>query len=549
MADMGSWQSARTEHGEGRSSVAAGFARWRGAFLIAFLLLLGLKCIVAASMSPFGDEAFYWLESRHLAWGYSDLPPLTAWLIWLGERVGGHSLLGMRWPFRLLGSALPWVIVAFGRRAFDARVGWQAGLLCLALPLAGTFGVMAMPDVPLTLAIAVALYALLCAMGRDRLRDWVLLGAALALAWLTHYRAAMVMLAGLLLLAATPRGRAQWRRGGLWLALGVAALGLVPLIVSNWRQHGAGLAFQLVERNPWSFHVDALVQPLEQAIACTPVLYVVLLWALWHSWRRRGEGAPWDLLAWCAAGFLVPYFVFGLFADDLRFRAHWPLPGYLPLLVAVPALCRQAGRGWRVTTVVSGVLGGVGVLLGLGYLALAASPQGVDVLASSKAFPSNFVGWRESAAQARVLLQRKDAVLVADNFMLAAELEFQLDGRRPVYSLDSPLNVKHGRAPQLAIWHRDEAGLRAAQAGAPMLLVVSEVMREREKLERLGAICGSIEEPGLVTRLVLFDGRKRFAYYRGRVPVMPPRRLAEPTQCLFWRNAQAAASGPQGQRR
>lgn len=527
------------ERGEGRTSVAAGLARWRGAFLIAFVALLLLKCIVAARMSPFGDEAFYWQESRHLAWGYSDLPPLTAWLIWLGERIAGHGLLGMRWPFLLLGGALPWVMVAFGRRAFDARVGWQAGLLCLALPLAGTFGVMAMPDVPLTLAIAVALYALLRAMDDDRLRDWLLLGLALAVAWLTHYRAAMAMLAGLLLLVCTPRGRAQWRRGGLWLALAVAALGLLPLIVSNWRQHGAGLAFQLVQRNPWTFHADALVQPLEQAIACTPVLYVVLLWALWQGWRRRGEGAPWDLITWSALGFVLPYFLFGLFADDLRFRAHWPLPGYLPLLAAVPALCRQAGRGWRIATAVGAALGGVGTLLGLGYLALAASGPGVDMLASSKAFPSNFVGWRESAVQARVLLERSDAVLVADNFMLAAELEFQLDGRRPVYSLDSSLNVKHGRAPQLAIWQRDEAGLRAAHAGEPMLLVVSEVMREREMLERLGSICGSIEAPQLVARLVLFDGRKRFAYYRGRVPAAPHTPLADPTQCLFWRNARA----------
>jgi len=535
---MGSWQSARAQRGEGRSSVAAGLARWRGAFLIAFVGLLVLKCIVAGTMSPFGDEAFYWLESRHPAFGYSDLPPLTAWMIWLGERVAGHGLLGMRWPFLLLGSALPWVVVAFGRRAFDVRTGWQAGLLCLALPLAGTFGVMAMPDVPLTLAIAVALYALLRAMEDDRPRDWWLLGIALAVAWLTHYRAAMAMLAGLLLLACTPRGRAQWRKPGLWQALAVTALGLVPMIVSNWRQHGAGLTFQLVDRNPWSFHADALVQPLEQAIACTPVLYVALLWALWRSWRRRGEGAPWDLLAWTSLGFLVPYFLFGLFADDLRFRAHWPVPGYLPLLAALPVLCRDAGRGWRVATVAGGVLGGIGTLLGLGYLALAANPQGVNVLAASKAFPTNFVGWRESADQARTLLAHQDAVLVADNFMLAAELEFQLDGRRPVYSLDSALNVKHGRAPQLAIWGRDEAGLRHAHAGAPMLLVVSEVMREREKLARLGAICGSIEAPRLVQRLVLFDGRKSFAYYRGRVPVAPSARPADPTRCLFWRNAE-----------
>ena len=543
MADMGSWQPVQTEHGEVRPSVAVGLARWRGAFLIAFAALLVLKIIVAASLSPFGDEAFYWQESRHLAWGYSDLPPLTAWLIGLGERVAGHGLLGMRWPFLLLGSALPWVVVAFGRRAFDVLTGWQAGLLCLVLPLAGTLGVMAMPDVPLTLAIALALHALLGAMARDRRRDWLLLGFALALAWLTHYRAAMAMLAGVLLLVGSARGRQQWRRSGLWLALTVAALGLVPLLLSNWRQHGAGLAFQLVQRNPWRFHADALVQPLEQALACTPVLYAALLWALWRSWLRRGESAPWDVISWSALGFLLPYFVLGLFADDLRFRAHWPLPGYLPLLAALPVLVRQAGQGWRWLASIGAVLAGLGTLLGLGYLALAASGQGAGLLAASKAFPANFVGWRESAATAQALLDRKDAVLVADNFMLAAELEFQLDGRRPVYTLDSPLNIKHGRAPQLAIWQRDEAGLRAAHAGAPMLLVVSEVMlRERERRAWLGGLCGRIEQPRLVERRVLFDGRKRFAYYRGLVPVTPQPPPADPAQCLFWRNAQLAAS-------
>ena len=537
---MGSWQSTQTEHGEGRSSVAVGLARWRGAFLVAFTGLLIFKWMVAARLSPFGDEAFYWLESRHPAWGYSDLPPLTAWLIGLGERVAGHGVLGMRWPFLLLGSALPWVVVALGRRLFDARVGWQAGLLCLALPLAGSLGVMALPDVPLTLAIAIALHALAGAVASDRRADWLLLGFALAIAWLTHYRAAMAMLAGLGFFSFTPRGRAQWRRPGLWLALAVACSGLLPLVVSNWRQHGAGLTFQLVQRNPWRFHADALVQPLEQAIACTPVLYVLLLWALWRAWRRREEGgAPWDLLFWSAAGFLLTYFVFGLFADDLRFRAHWPLPGYLPLLVALPALIPVTSRRWRLVTMLGGVLGIIGTCLGLGYLALAANAQGVDRLAASRIFPANFVGWRESAALARALLGQQDAVLVADNFMLAAELEFQLDGARPVYSLDSPLNVKHGRAPQLAIWRRDEAGLRSAHAGAPMLLVVSEVMRERDALAWLGSLCGRIEAPRLTERLSLFDGRKRFAYYRGRVPSVPPVLEGDPAQCLFWRNAQA----------
>lgn len=509
-------------------------------FLAGFVTLFLIKLMLAATLSPFGDEAFYWQESRHLAWGYSDLPPLTAWLIRGGETVAGHGLLGMRWPFLLVGSLLPWLVRAFARDAFDERAGWQAGALCLALPLAGTLGVMAVPDVPLTVAIMGALVALQRAMRDDALRDWLWLGASLALCWLTHYRAAMPVLAGLLLFTLMPRGRMQWRRGGCWMAMGVAALGLVPLLVSNWQQHGAGLAFQVAERNPWRFHADALVQPLEQALACTPLLYLLLLWVAGRGWRRRGEGGPWDVIGVVSLSFIVLYFVLGLFADDVRFRAHWPLPGYLPLLAALPVMLRESPPwrpGWIKAAMALALLGQVG---GLAYLGLASSAEGARVLAGAKAFPARFVGWRESGEAARDLLDAHRAVLVADNFMMAAELDFQLGGRVPVFALDSPLNAKHGRAPQLAIWQRDEAALHRLHGGEPMLLVVDEkALRVHERAAWLQTLCGRIDEPQARRRLDLFDGRRRVAFYEGRVPrvSLAP---APDDGCAIWQRAVAA---------
>lgn len=503
-----------------------------------FAILLVARIAIAATLSPFGDEAFYWQESRHLAWGYSDLPPMTAWMIRLGETVAGHGVFGMRWPFLLLGSALPWLVVMFARAAFSARAGWQAGLACMALPLAGTLGVLALPDVPLTVASMLALWALLRAMDDNRLRHWCVLGLALAACWVTHYRAAMPMIAGLLLLLLTPRGRAQWRRPGLWVALVIAALGLVPLAVSNYQQRGAGIAFQVVERNPWAFHAESLIQPLEQAVACTPLFYALLLWVAWCAWRRRGEGRPWDLIAITSLTFIVLYFVLGLFADDLRFRAHWPLPGYLPLLAALPALLGTGQRTpWRrVLLIATFALAGACQAAGLGWLGLAASPRGATVLADLKAFPARFVGWRESGELAGELLRTHQAVLVADNFMLAAELDFQLDGHVPVYALDSPLNAKHGRAPQLAVWQRDEDALRRHYTGQAMLLAVDETaLRIRERSPWLGQLCNRITGPVPLRRLDLFDGRRRVAFYLGHVPEAGAQASVPADDCNIWR--------------
>ncbi|WP_240669161.1 glycosyltransferase family 39 protein [Dyella sp. M7H15-1] len=497
------------------TSVVAGLVRWRAAFVTIFLCLLGVKLVLAAKLQPFGDEAFYWQESRHPAWGYSDLPPLTAWLIRLGESVAGHGVLGMRWPFLLLGSCLPWLLVAFGRRAFDVRAGWQAGVLCLCLPLAGSLGVLAMPDVPLTVAGAAAMLALLRAMDNNRWCDWLLLGVALAICWMSHYRAAMFMLAGLFLFLLTPRGRAQWTRGGFWLAMVVAATGLVPLAISNWQQHGDGLAFQLMQRNPWRFHADTLVQPLEQAVTCTPLLYVCLLWTVWRCGCRRHEGRPWDVIALLSLTFIVVYFVAGLFADDQRFRVHWPLPGYLPLLAALPVLWRDV-RVWRWVAMAGAGLALFAQLVGLSYLGLAAHPATASWLGAARAFPTAFIGWEESADIAKAQLVVQPAVLVADNFMMAAELDFQFDGQRPVYTLDSPLNVKYGRAPQVALWALDESALRQRHAGEPVLLVVDEhALRERERAPWFGSLCTRIAHLQPLRRLSLFDGRKSVAFYRG----------------------------------
>jgi hypothetical protein len=328
----------------------------------------------------------------------------------------------------------------------------------------------------------------------------------------------------------------------------VAAVGLMPLTVSNWHQHGAGVAFQLVQRNPWSFHVDALVQPLEQAVACTPILYGLLLWVGWVSWRRRYLGGPWDLLAFVALGFIGLYFVLGLFADDLRFRVHWPVPGYLPLLAGLPVLLRRTDGSlrWRWLTGLALGVAALGLATGLGYLALASTPAGARQLAGLKAFPYAFAGWREAGAlAARGERQEPAAVLVADNFALAAELDFQLDGRRKVYSLDSPLNVKHGRAPQLATWQLDEAALRRRHAGEPMLLAVEETaQRERQRLLWLGTLCERIDAPRPLGRLDSFDGRKRFALYAGRVPGGPlpsaQFHAPQPQSCEIWRRSRAA---------
>jgi hypothetical protein len=190
------------------------------------------------------------------------------------------------------------------------------------------------------------------------------------------------------------------------------------------------------------------------------------------------------------------------------------------------------------------VLAGLGLAAGLGYLGLAASPRGATVLAGMKAFPTNFTGWRESAAAVRTrLAARPDDLVVADNFMLAAELRFALGASRTVYSLDSPLNVKHGRAPQLAAWGLDEAGL-APHGGRRILLVVDESkLHDAEARPWLGSVCARVDVVRPLERVEAFGRRRSFALYEGRARA-DRGAFGNPDDCIVWMAAYKASLTP-----
>ena len=146
---------------------------------------------------------------------------------------------------------------------------------------------------------------------------------------------------------------------------------------------------------------------------------------------------------------------------------------------------------------------------------MAAVPGGASALARFKAFPEHWVGWNEVSARTRSLLAEpryRDATLVADNFMLAAELDFALDASRPVYTLDHPINAKHGRVPQLALWRRDETALRALGPRPLLLVIEPTARRERERAAWLNAVCARVADPELADTLEVYAGRKRYLF-------------------------------------
>jgi 4-amino-4-deoxy-L-arabinose transferase-like glycosyltransferase len=479
-------------------------------FIALWVFVTLCKCVLAARLPLFVDEAFYWQEGQHPAWAYSDLPALTAWVARLGVEIGGHSLIGLRWPFLLIAAVLPWWVMTITRREVGPAHAWQAGSLAVLLPLLGTLGVLALPDVSLALATVLCLDA-----GARLMRgvDWMsagLLAAGLVIGGLTHYRFIAVIGVGFLVMLWLPDGRRALRDGRVWGAVALGALAWLPLLLWNLDNADAGLRFQLVDRHPWAFHPDGVQFIAVQALMATPLLLIAMVCA-GFSQRRQTQPSGLRYLAWSGLLVLLGFFALGFFADSERVSFHWPLPGYLALLPLASLVISRWPQGWRRAT--WSVLA-LGLVAGLGAYAAVLSPTLREDSAQSKWYPSNFAGWDALAEEVAVMRARMPTGtrIVADNFKIGAELGFALnDSGIPV--LDHPLNHHHGRAPQLTLWGLQHDG-RVDRGGLPILLVVGATdVSYREQLQRYHDLCAMVGPLPPPTVLNIDRGRQRFLLF------------------------------------
>jgi len=483
----------------------------RRTFFALLAAVTAIKCIVAAHLPLFVDEAFYWQEGQHLAPAYSDLPGLTAWLTRLGVELGGQHALALRAPFLLIAALVPCLIAKIAVREFSPAIGWQAGVLALLLPLAGTLGLLALPDVPMALATVLCMDAGARLLRRVDAKAAAELAVGLGIGALSHYRFAAVIAVGLVALLLIPEGRRTLRDLRVWTAIIVGTAAWAPLLFWNLEHADAGLRFQLIDRHPWALHWDGAWFLLIQGLLVTPLLLVAMMVAAQRNLFTTASPAA-RYFAMLGAATVLGFFALGFFADSERVSFHWPLAGYLALLPLVPAALAAWPRWLRRAT---WAIAAIGLCSVLGYYAMVSTPALRERLAADKWYPANFAGWDRLAEVTREQLATMPpgTRIVADNFKLAAELGFALGNAR-IDVLDHPLNQHHGRAPQLRMWNLERAG-RDDWGDQPVLLIVGiGEVRYRDLLQHYHGLCskaGPLPAPRVVNidhgaqRCLLFD--------------------------------------------
>src|SRR3954471_19946594 len=93
------------------------------------LALVVLRCLAAGFTPLTFDEAYYWMWSKHLSFGYYDHPPMVALVIRLGTVIAGDTEFGVRLGSVLLALPMSWAVYRSAEILFgSARVASTAAI-------------------------------------------------------------------------------------------------------------------------------------------------------------------------------------------------------------------------------------------------------------------------------------------------------------------------------------------------------------------------------------------------------------------------------------
>ncbi len=492
------------------------------------ILLLVSKIFLATVLDLYSDEVFYWQAAANLAIAYSDLPFMTALLIGLGSALDPHNTLASRSLFILMGSLLPLLVYWIAKPISNPKYAIESAALSLCLPLAGFLGLLAVPDVPLILYGLLAIGFFERALRTDRVWYWVLTGVFVALGLCTHYRFFLYPLSAILFLALFKNERKQWKNPRLWLTIAIASLGLIPILWFNLSNQLSSVSFYFVDRHPWEFQASGLLHVVKQAGLVTPPLYILFAYTLFLMFQkaRLGDRSAALLLSFSLVNILV-YLLLAPWTDATSTSIHWPLSGYFPLLVFVPAAMRSASNILQeklsadaahrliIAIPVIGFLGTLTALFGVGSQAFQAQLQPI---VGSGVLSNKMAGWRAFTSRVDEILRlefEQGPLLVTDNYYTLAQLEFAGltdDG----YTVDEEKAVRDGRIAQFQIWKKDRVAFERVSTDEYLFVTQDSTLDTQAKHDLLENMCERSERVEHLGEMSLFKGDKRFSFYKGQ---------------------------------
>lgn len=228
-------------------------------------LLLGLMQAGLTELQD--DEAYYWVYSRYLDWGYFDHPPMIAVLVKMGYAIFPNEL-GVR-LFPLLLNLFSLIII---EKLIDRKNPILFYGIALSMAVIQVTGFVAVPDIPLIFFTALFFLCFKRFVSNDSLLNTFLLGLSVAFLLYSKYHAVLIVFFVLL------SHIRLFKKYQLYVAGLIALLLFVPHLWWQYQHDWVSFRYHLFESNvnayKPSFTIDYIIG---QILLPGPIAGIILL--------------------------------------------------------------------------------------------------------------------------------------------------------------------------------------------------------------------------------------------------------------------------------
>ncbi len=245
-------------------------------FLFFLFLFFVVNLLQSAYTGLLEDEAYYWVWSNHLAWGYFDHPPLVAVFIWLGGLLF-EGELGVRivsaFSFALM-LVFMWKTIDAPEKEKHVRLFF---VLVISLVLLQVYGFVSTPDTPLLLSTSVFFYLYKRFIEDDSFKNSLLLGVSMAALLYSKYHGVLiigfVVLSNLRMLL-NPR---------FWAAAFWGFVLFIPHLIWQYENGFPSFVYHLKDRAYKPYEIEFTLNHLLNVLVVVGITFPVIYTAFWKK--------------------------------------------------------------------------------------------------------------------------------------------------------------------------------------------------------------------------------------------------------------------------
>ena len=277
------------------------------------------------------DEAYYWVFSNQLEFGYFDHPPMVALFVkigyWLFENELGVRLLTVF--SQILFLRIVWSFIQYQNKE---KYVWLFFLIAASIPMFQVYGFITTPDVPLLLFGAILLWVYKRYLKSPSLANIVLFGVASGALMYSKYHGAFLIIAIIL-------SNLKLLKQYQFYLVGILAFVLyLPHILWQWEHEFISFQYHLFDRVKNHSFRFIFENMLNQFLVYNPLLWFIFVPALIAHWKITIKSEIETVEAKFQRTLMFVFLTFSglclLFSFRLqRIEPHWTVIFVIPLIV------------------------------------------------------------------------------------------------------------------------------------------------------------------------------------------------------------------------